>query len=104
MSTHQTSPPQPPIEHVSCDSAVDFLQAISPRGPYFSSESAPNHSIFRGHGNDGEYQLIPSVLRPQNSYLLQQLSRNANRPLEMNKHQILAEIVVIRDFLQASDA
>ena len=51
------------INQVHYNSAGDFVEAISPRGPYFNKIPADYDWIFRGHSNDNEYQLLSSALR-----------------------------------------
>ncbi len=50
------------VKTTHCETITDFLNAISPRGQLFRS-FLPGAWIFRGHGNDEEYTLLPSALR-----------------------------------------
>ena len=53
------------VSHIHCISASGFIDTISPRGPYFKRIPADYDWIFRGHGNDYDYQLLSSALRLQ---------------------------------------
>jgi hypothetical protein len=46
---------------VDCTSAQEFLDALSPIGPYFQSVKLDDPWLFRGQGQD--YPLLPSALR-----------------------------------------
>ncbi len=47
---------------VTCTSAKDFIEIISPIGPYFRPFSLDEAWIFRGHG-EANYELLPSLHR-----------------------------------------
>lgn len=51
------------IETVEIDSAIEFVEAIAPRGPYFV-RADEDEWLFRGHA-DSTFELLPSVLRPE---------------------------------------
>lgn len=91
----------PNVEHVHCDTAVGFVEALSPRGPYFRKADPNQRWLFRGHGDD-TYRLIPVVLRPEKSELVRRLGRQ-KQPLARNRHQVAAELVIVRDFLLSAD-
>lgn len=91
----------PRVSHVHCETAVDFVEAISPRGAHFCAWR-PAQWVFRGHGDD-RYELIPSALRPENSSVLLRLSRQ-NEPIKRNVDQVSAEFVILRDFFHLADA
>ncbi len=50
---------RPFVKEIDIETAGEFLDALSPRGPYFSEQS---DWIFRGHSNS-DYPLLPKVLR-----------------------------------------
>jgi len=115
------------IKTIECDSAEEFLDAISPRSEHFmslpgSSNAAVRHPekyIFRGHEND-DFSLIPSALRlgqpiKWNQWGRVVISRNReqfrllreSRTLVgnwTNRHQIKAELAMIFAFFQFADA
>jgi len=99
MSTKTT------IEHIACDTASEFVDAISPRGRWYGHERASGTPdwVFRGHGIDSEYRLVPSALRPDNAPRLRELSRLQEPPSDLNIYQVRCEVVVARDFLVAAD-
>ncbi len=81
-----------------CKTASDFITALSPRGPSYSS-AFPRGWIFRGHSDD-TYRLVPSALRNDSKELLElTLGRISN-----NKEQYWAENRALGDFLEVSDS
>ena len=94
----------PKVEHISCETAIDFVNAVSPRGPYFGKTRTSQEWVFRGHGDDARYRLVPSALRESNLSVLQKLSRSNEPWRNLNLDQVRAETSVIRDFLLAADA
>jgi len=94
------------ISHVHCISASDFVEAISPRGPYFKQIPADYDWIFRGHGNDSDYQLLSSALRPQDQEKLLRLSRSSphvRQNIDLAVCQVMAEVDILCDFFQVAD-
>lgn len=53
---------RPFVKEIDIETAGEFLDALSPRGPYFGEESDTGTWIFRGHSNS-DYPLLPKVLR-----------------------------------------
>jgi hypothetical protein len=50
------------VKEIDIETAGEFLDKLSPRGPYFGEESDTGTWIFRGHSNC-DYPLLPKVLR-----------------------------------------
>jgi hypothetical protein len=93
------------VEHVECKTAGEFIDAISPLGPYFR-KYPPNHSwIFRGHGND-DYELVPSALRKNNISQLHEVAftdSSLEEHRELNIVQWLAESRIMCNFFITAD-
>ncbi len=88
-----------------CEDADDFLNQLSPRGHIFggteSGGSRPDLGdawIFRGHSDD-DYRLVPTALRHEESFL-----KFGGRRCTDNESQIRAEIEVLKQFFNLSDA
>lgn len=81
-----------------CETAGDFIAALSPRAPTYRS-AFPGGWIFRGHGDD-TFPLVPSALRDESKELLElTLSQIGN-----TKEQQWSEHRVLADFLNVSDS
>ena len=94
------------VSHIHCISASDFIDAISPRGPYFKRIPADYDWIFRGHGNDNDYQLLSSALRLQEQEKLLRLSRSSPHVrlnIDLAVCQVMAELDLLWDFFQVAD-
>lgn len=94
------------VSHIHCISARDFVEAISPRGPYFERIPADYDWIFRGHGNDDDYQLLSSALRLQEQEKLLRLSRSSphvHRSIDLAVCQVMAELDLLWDFLELAN-
>ncbi len=93
------------VVHVHCESATDFLDALSPRSTHFRDDP-PNEWAFRGHGNDADYQLLPRSLRPDGTELLKALAGEvaADLVVTSNAQQIAVEIWALDRFLAGADA
>jgi len=95
-------PTAPKIDRIDLDTAAQFIEAISPRGPHFFT--ARNEEwVFRGHG-DCQYKLVPSALRQEKAAELQKLSRSPQPLRDVNVEQVYAECVILRDFLREADS
>jgi hypothetical protein len=88
-----------------CDDADQFLDRLSPRGPFFGSTEAGGSQpdlgdawIFRGHSDD-HYVLSPSALRKENSF-----AEFGGWKCIDNDPQIRAELAVTRQFFNLADA
>jgi hypothetical protein len=81
-----------------CESAAEFIDALSPRSDSFPSAS-PGAWVFRGHSSDS-YQLLPSSLRNDS----QALSDLTLSPLHTNQDQVWAERQVLKEFLKVADS
>jgi hypothetical protein len=81
-----------------CESASEFIDALSPRTDSFPSAS-PGAWIFRGHSSDS-YELLPSSLR-NDSKLLNDLILH---PIHNNRDQVWAEREVLKEFLKVADS
>ena len=94
------------VSHIHCISASDFIDSISPRGPYFERIPADYDWIFRGHGNDNDYQLLSSALRLQEQEKLLRLSRSSphvHLKIDFAVCQVMAELDLLLDFFQLAD-
>jgi len=92
--------------NIHCNSATEFIDAISPRGPYFERIPANYDWIFRGHGNDNDYQLLASALRLQEQEKLLRLSRSSpyvHLNCDLTACQVMAEFNLLWDFFQLAD-
>lgn len=93
------------VNHVPCQAAGDFLDAISPWGTYFRKVGATESWIFRGHGDD-DYKLTPSALRKEESERLHQLAGSDELIIgkrEVNISQWFAEATVVGEFFSEAD-
>ena len=89
------------VSHIHCNSASDFIDTISPRGPYFKRIPADYDWIFRGHGNDNDYQLLSSALRLQEQEALLRLSRSSPHVrlhIDLTVCQVMAELDLLWEF------
>jgi len=94
------------VSHIHCISASDFIDAISPRGPYFERIPADYDWIFRGHGNDNDYQLLSSALRLQEREKLLRLSRSSlhvHLNIDLTVCQVMAELDLLWDFFELAN-
>ena len=92
--------------NVSLGSADDFLDAIAPRGGYFKAIPPDYDWIFRGHGNDLEYKLLPSALRLQEREKLLRISRASAHVIEhiaLELCQVAAEMHLLNNFIRLAD-
>lgn len=85
------------IERVTCATAEDLLDQISPRGCFFA-DSHPHEWVFRGLGDD-RFELVPSALRNNGP-----LCEFEERELNTNDEQILAERTTLFNFFTHVDA
>ncbi len=98
VETHSQHPPTNEIVQVThCQSASDFIAALSPRDPKYMS-AAPRAWVFRGLSND-KYTLVPTALRNQSADI-QTLTHHS---IVDNKGQVWAERAVLAGFLRVSD-
>ena len=84
---------------------MDFMESISPRGPYFCRVEPGWDWIFRGHGSEG-FQLLPTALRPaERNHLLSisRASQHVRENIHLTINQALAEANILMDFLLAAD-
>lgn len=94
----QTTASSTAIKRVHATNAFEFVQNISPRGPYFLSESNPSPWIFRGHA-DAQWELMPSALRASDRDRLHEIARTSETVrARRNTHlpQVIAELSVLR--------
>jgi hypothetical protein len=80
-----------------CETPEEFLNAISPRNPMYSS-MLPGGWVFRGHSDDS-FKLLPNALREESKSLRELASISPKN----NREQQFAEKVVLRKFLEFSD-
>jgi hypothetical protein len=94
---------QPVVREVPCQSAHEFLDAISPRGRFFS-QFAPDDWVFRGHGRNC-FVLTPSALREDGITRLSEFCDlpEATMPGRLNIDQIWAEVKAIEKFFWLAD-
>src|SRR5690349_12285737 len=81
---------------VDCCSAGDFLDALSPLGPYFGSAKPRDPWLYRGMG--GDYRLIPSAYRKDT-----RLALLTKRDISMPEQRSLAERDVLIQFFEIAD-
>jgi hypothetical protein len=84
---------------VVCSSAKDFLEALSPLGPYFRKVSFTEPWMFRGQGQD--YPLIPSAFRIGGDK--DRLAKLTNRDVSDFEQRLLAERDVLIQFFNIAD-
>src|SRR5712691_4268727 len=92
-------------KRVACTSAADFLDALSPRGPYFRGKEGAGSTrehidvvVFRGH-SDSSYQLIPSALRSPSP-----VARFDWSVPKTEAEQIRVEVGLLRRFFSLADS
>jgi hypothetical protein len=85
------------VRVVHCSTAEEFFESISPRGPYFISESPQRTWVYRGHSNDQLYRLVPSAFRKK------ALVRITPFNCISNRSQMKAEAQIIRKFFWIAD-
>src|SRR3989442_1630027 len=86
------------ITTTHCQSASDFIAAVSPRDAAYRSAS-PRGWIFRGHADDS-FTLVPAALRNESK----ELSELVLHKIANNEDQQWAENRALADFLQVSDS
>jgi len=84
-----------------CNSADEFINAISPRSDAFQSCST-RAWVFRGHSSDS-FPLLPSSLR-NSSQGLRELTGFMESPINSNHDQVWAECLVLKNFLEMADS
>jgi hypothetical protein len=84
------------LPEVSCSTAKEFLQVLSPVGDYFYSGDLNAPWLFRGQGKD--YPLIPSLFR-KNSNIKNLTQRNLENYTEL----LSAERDLLVDFFRIAD-
>ena len=94
------------ISHIQCETAIEFMDAISPRGRFFERIPADYDWIYRGHGDDNDYQLLPSALRISEKEKLLRLSRSSShvrQNIDRVECQVMAELDLLWDFIRIAD-
>lgn len=94
------------ISHIQCATAIEFMDAISPRGRFFERIPADYDWIYRGHGDDNNYQLLPSALRISERKKLLRLSRSSlhvRQNIDLVECQVMAELDLLWDFISIAD-
>lgn len=93
------------VEEIPCQTADQFLDALSPRGPYFGNPLLHDSSrlslgtwIFRGHSNDAQYRLIPTALRSPRSF-----EGFQHFDCQQTSQQIFSETETLRSFFDRAD-
>jgi hypothetical protein len=90
------------VDHRDFPTAEAFLEALTPRGPFFRdfTHHIPHGWIFRGHEDD-TYKLIPTALREKR---FSHETVYGKWPGTMNTTQIRAELEAITDFFVYADS
>ena len=93
------------VQTVECRDASGFLNALSPRGPYFIGREGAGSTrydidvvVYRGHA-DSSYRLIPTALREKGP--LQRFERYVGKS---EADRIRAEIRLLRRFFAVADS
>lgn len=84
---------QPPVD---CSSGQEFLNALSPLGPYFTEVKLAEPWLFRGQGQD--YPLIPSAFRKNGK-----LASLTHRDISNYDQWLLAERDILIQFFDIAD-
>lgn len=98
----------PAVRVIDCDTASEFLDQVSMRGPIFRKRMTPFDLFewaFRGHADD-RFELIPRALRPENVDELYGLSRTGLMPRVekgLTSSQVAAEARILFNFLSFAD-
>lgn len=82
---------------IQCQTAEEFISAISPLGSYFRQYPSNAPFLFRGHGKDS-YKLIPSALRADRP-----LSKLTKHKCDSYESQVLAETDALIQFFLLAD-
>jgi len=99
MDPSATAPPSDIlVTTIHCETAAQFMTALSPRGPAYSS-ALPRGWIFRGHSND-VFKLVPTALRNESKELLELVLYS----IANNEEQQSAEQRVLVNFLEVADS
>ena len=95
------------VKDVPCTSAEEFLDAISPRSDHLRGTRDSASWVFRGHGDDENWELVPSALRSDGaSRLLQLIPPDGAALLERPDVclcQIAAELFALSAFFRNAD-
>jgi hypothetical protein len=84
------------LPEVSCSTAKEFLQALSPTGDFFYDGVINSPWLFRGQGRD--YPLIPSLFRKRGKIIAL-----TQRNVESYSELLLAERDVLINFFKIAD-
>ena len=94
---------------VTADNPKEFLDAISPLGPFLDDGKDSTSWIFRGEPsdqrNDVFLPLVPTALRPAKRKELWRLGRfrSWEHSRELELYQVFAEFLVLREFFEYAD-
>lgn len=88
------------LEEVSCSTAKEFLQALSPTGQYFENELLNSPWLYRGQGSD--WPLIPSLFR-KDPVATNVLKSFTNRNTDDISELLLLEHDLIVQFFEIAD-
>ena len=83
---------------VDCQTATEFLEALSPFGPYFRDTKFSEPWLFRGQGQDEP--LIPSLFRKNQK---DKLPGFTQRDIQTHDQRALAERDVLIQFFESAD-
>ena len=86
---------------IHCASAEEFLEALSPIGPFFLADPPDAPWLFRGQGRD--YPLVPSAFRPFIFGKGGKLARLSQRTIATYADLLLAERDVLVRFFNLAD-
>ncbi|HVQ36673.1 MAG TPA: FRG domain-containing protein [Pyrinomonadaceae bacterium] len=81
---------------VNCASAKEFLESLSPLGPFFKDLGLGETWLFRGQGSD--WPLVPSALRDDGK-----LAALTQRDIQDYDERLRAERDVLIDFFEVAD-
>lgn len=86
------------VKTVHSSTAEEFVESISPRGPYFAREGPHPTWVYRGHSNDQKFKLVPTALREDRP-----LAKITQWNCMSNAAQLQAEAEIIKQFFWLAD-
>ena len=91
------------LEKIECKTTREFIDHISPLGPFFERFAKAESWVFRGHGNE-RWKLLPSALRLDSKARLERSARVISAKPDTNVNQWLTEAKLLRLFHEYADS